>query len=302
MAPTGSNPFPFADPGGSVRLFWDEAVTSFWAMHLSQESDLFMASSTDGREWSQPGRLPVSSSRLDMQPILQRGRRGAHRLAWISSRDADDRKALWTASSRECERWSFPRKIALPLSGQEVAGWRESHTPCLAFTDDGRGGYFIARQGRLFRSDDAIDWSETEELAAGVSPASPLRYSLSLDRLGRLLLLGTPQKQALAIGLWRREAKQKWKSLGLLAKDQAFFGAATRTRDELIPCAFAMNSGIFVVAHAPGRGWSRPILIESHLTKPFHPAIAAVGSGEYVVAYACNEGIVATLCRPSFEW
>ena len=299
LAPPGSHTYLFADQQGRLWLLWDRAVDSYWSMNPSQDSDLFCSTSTSGTRWSTPTRMPVSSSSLDMQPILQQDRYGTYWLVWCSSRDPEDPKWLWIASSEDGAKWSFPRKIALPIVDRDdVARWRETHIPCFAFTIDQHNTLWLIWQGRLFRSEDVKQWTEVEVLRTKQKGPPDnswfgLKHCLIHDGANGLLLLAKPH--GLDIGLWQRKESEGWHYLGVLVEDQAHFGSVAVGNAGDVICVFAKNSGIFLKTYQDRRGWSGQIMIESYLKKPLHPSVASLPDGRCVVAYSCQDGIVTTL-------
>ena len=330
LASAGSYTYLFLDRQGLLWLLWDQAVESDLSMHPSQESDIFCATSTDGADWSNPKRLPVSSSALDMQPILQQDRRGSYWLIWISSRDPKDPKWLWIASSGDGANWSFPRKVVLPISDEhDVDLWRETHVPRFGFTIDLRNTFWLVWQGRLFQSEDAQEWAEVDVLKTKGrerpdNMSTFLEYFLTHDRSNRLLLLASrsvrvplteAERESLIrhdpantsrktrhqyqVTLWRRTADARWQDLGSLAEDCAHPGSIYTTNDGRLYGASARSVGILLRTYSEPEGWSKDLMIESHLPGPFHPSIGNLPGGRWIVAYACKDGIVAAVVDPS---
>jgi len=323
----GSHTYLLADREGRLWLLWDQALKAYWSMNPSQESDLFYATSTDGVNWSTPRRLPVSSSALDMKPILQQDRSGVYWLIWSSSRDPED-PCLWIASSENGLKWSFPRKVVLPITDKhDLARWRETRLPSFAFTIDMRNSFWLIWQGRLFRSEDAEKWTEVEVLKTTGGPdntGAGLNYFLTHDQGNRLLLLAnrlvriplTEEQRSrlvrqdpsyariktrgeLRTALWRRKTRGQWEDLGYLALANTRRCSVGVGKEGQIVAAFGRNNGIFVRTRDQTGKWAQQIMIESHIKNPFHPSVASLPDGRCVVAYSCEDGIVAVVCKPT---
>ena len=295
---SGSHTYLFTDRDGKVWLLWDQAVDAHWSMNPSQESDLFCATSVDGVEWTNPARLTVSSEALDAQPVLQQDRLGTYHLIWSSNRDPEDRNRLWTSSSADGRKWSFPRKVVLPVSDpQDLARWRESRIGRFAFAIDRRNTHWLIWQGRLFQSGDGAKWTEAEVLKTTGKPDNlwfAKEYSLTHDLSNRHLVVTS---KGLSISLWRREREGEWVDEGMACEDQGQCGAVAVNQDGTVACAYARNGGVFLRTHDQRQGWSENLLVESYLKNPFHPSIAALPDGRFVVAFGSKDGIVACVCE-----
>ncbi len=306
LAPPGSHTFLYRDAGDKLWLLWDQAVDAHWSMNPSQESDIFCATSTDGVTWSAPRCLPVSSSSLDMRPILQQDRYGTYWLVWTSSRDPEDPKWLWIASSEDGSKWSFPRKVVVPIADEDdVARWRETHVPCFAFTIDIRNTFWLVWQGHLFRAESGRGWKEVEVLKTKNRGKSDntwpsICYFLSGDKRNCLLLLsdrfvrvGTRGEKQ--IGLWQRNGDGTWLDRGVLTEAHTLSAAISVENQGRTIAAFARSDGIFLRTCDGRHKWSDEVMIESGLKKPFDPSVACLPNGRCVVAYSSQDGVVTVL-------
>jgi TolB-like protein len=315
LADQGSHTYMFADRDRKIWLLWDRAIKSHLSMHPSQESDIYYSVSTDGFNWESPLRAPISSSRLDMKPIIQQTRSGRYWLMWISSRDPKEPKWLWIANSTDGVKWSFPHKVKLPFTNQnDIGRWRESHVPKFAFAIDQKDTFWVTAQGYLFSSEDTHQWTEVELLKTNPEKKpentwSGKCYFLTCGLTDNFFLLNhcfvrvprtdDPDKTngQIRIALWFRDRQGQWKNLGFLdgaATDSGFLSQATPERSVI---TFSRNTGVFLRTYDGDRGWSENILIESYLKDPMHPSVAVLPNGQIVVAYSCKEGIMTKLVK-----
>jgi hypothetical protein len=287
------------------------------------ESNLFCANSGDGGNWSRPRRLPVSSLDCDTTPILQQDRRGVFWLVWVSSRAPKAPKSLWIASSPNGMEWSFPRQIVLPeTKGDDLARWRGTHMPRPAFAIDARNVFWLVWQGWLMRSEDASHWQIDSVLQTG--EYGPQRtasgawgdlhgiwadnmcsksYHLSRAADGLLLVADFHPKDVSQMGpmLWRRGDSQRWEPLGYLNEPpkDAFehAGSAAGRSDGTTLTVTRDNAGLFVREFMVDGSKSEPLCVESYLTKPFHPSVAPLPDGRFLLAFGSKDGLVVTLVQ-----
>jgi hypothetical protein len=304
----------FADRDGKIWLLWDRAVKTHLSMHPSQESDIYYSVSTDGLNWERSQQVPISSSRLDMKPVMQQDRSGTYWLMWVSSRDPEDPKWLWMASSMDGVKWSFPRKVKLPFTNKydDISRWRESHVPQFAFAIDQKDNFWVVAQGYLFCSEDADQWIQVELLKTNPEKEPenmwPGKYYFSTcDRAGNLFLLNhcfvrVPRTDnsdktsgQIRIVLWHRDRQGQWKNLGFLDGASTNSGFLCQATPERSVITFSRNAGVFLRTYEDNQGWSENILIESYVKDPMHPSVAALPNGQIVVAYSCKEGIITKL-------
>jgi len=294
VAGAGGHTYLFSDQQGRIWLLWDGEPEGRWYRYgsLSEELDLFCATSNDGLHWSAPRRLPVSSSALDMCPVLQQDRYGTYWLVWDSSRDPEERCRPWIASSQDGSKWTFPRKLVPPTDA----------TP-FAFTIDSRNTFWLISKGTLFRSLDASQWSQVEVLSTSGKPDDTWvgrGYFLTHDGRSQLLVLTSRWKLKLAV--WRRTVRGRWQDLGTVCEDQANFGSVTADRSGRVGLVFSRNTGIFFRTYDEASGWSEKMMVEVYTNKPTHPSILHLEDGRYLVAYSCKDGIVAAVCElPSVD-
>ena len=301
------------DRAGRIWLLWDELTPSGY-MEVRKESDLFCATSSDGIDWSRPRRLPVSSLACDSNPVLQQDRRGVFWLAWISDRGPEASRNVWMSSSPNGVEWSFPRKLVLPETDKRaLTKWRRStHVPTLAFAIDARNVFWLIRQGSLMRSEDAVTWQVDSELAAkdhkwpnDMRPGD--HYHLRSDASGRLILTSdfrgppgsTPGPMA-----WRRSLAGRWELLGHLSEvpnSRWHGGSAVGQGDGTVLSVAPHGKGLYVREFAAKGPKSEPLCVESHVTKPFSPAITPLPNGRFLVAFGSKEGIVAAVFHPDGE-
>ena len=288
LASDGSNTYLLTDRSGRIWLLWDQVCRDDDLSHLNAESNLFCANSSDGVNWSRPRRLPVSSLDCDTTPILQQDRQGIFWLVWVSSRDPKAPKSLWIASSPNGMEWSFPRKIVLPETEKDdLARWRETHLPRPAFAIDTRNVFWLVWQGWLMRSEDASHWQVDSMLRTSddgwADNMCDKGYHLSSTASGRPLLVANFEpKDASRRGpmLWRRGDGQRWEPLGYLNQppNDAFepSGSAAGRSDGTILAVTQDDARLFVREFMADGSKSKPLCVESYLTRPFHPSVAAI--------------------------
>jgi len=312
VADQGSHTYMFADRDGKIWLLWDRAVKTHLSMHPSQESDIYYSVSIDGLNWESSQRLSISSSRLDMKPIIQQTRSGSYWLMWISSRDPKEPKWLWVANSTDGTKWSFPRKVKLPFTDQDdISRWRESHVTQFAFAIDQKDTFWVIAQGYLFSSEDAHKWTQVELLKTNPEKKPEnmwhASYFLTCDKTDCLILLNNffkyiRQKEnpsnvesKYGIGLWSRDSSGKWNNHEFIDEGYITTFSITEINSNRSVITFSRNAGVFLRTYDGDRGWSENILIESYIKDPMHPSVAALPNGQIVVAYSCKEGIMTKL-------
>ena len=300
VALRGSYPSLLTDRAGRFWLVWDEHDQGS-IMDSNKESSIYCATSPDGLQWSRPRRLPVSSLSCDFAPILRQDRRGVYWLIWISERGPKAEKNLWIASSSNGVEWSFPRKVALPVEVQgNLAGWREGRLPYIAFTIDSRNVFWLIWHGWLLRSDDAAAWQVDAELRTGAN--SPDRvmagehYHLTCDAAGRLVLLTSRHGGSFGAELWRRSLRGDWASIDHLTDGHSYHaGSVACRRDGSMLAVTPHGADLYVHEFGPEGSGCEPVAVESYLSKPYHPAIAPLADGRWLVAFGSSDGIVATV-------
>ena len=225
-------------------------------------------------------------------------------LVWISERGPEAEKNLWIASSANGIEWSFPRKLALPEDVLPGLGrWREGRAPAIAFHIDRRNTFWLAWQGWLLRSDDAVTWQV--DGGPGTEGASPDRFvggrscRLTSDTAGRLLLLANRHTNGdYGTYLWHRSPAGAWKPLTRLADGYNEHVGSAVIRDDGSILAITHHGEDLSVHQLDAEGGQRkPVIVESYLTKPFHPAIVPLTDGRWLVAFGSTEGIIATVFR-----
>ena len=300
VAPRGGYPCLLTDRAGRFWLIWDEHYLG-GIMNSNKESSIYCATSPDGFEWSRPRRLPVSSLGCDFAPILQQDRRGVYWLVWISERGPKAEKNLWIASSSNGVEWSFPRKVALPEQVQhKLAGWRGGRLPYIAFTIDPRNVFWLIWHGWLLRSDDATAWQVECELRTGAkSPDHAMarkHYHLTCDAAGRLVLLTSCHGGYFGAELWRRSHRGQWESVDRLTDQHSNHAGSVACRsDGSILTVTPHGSNLKVHEFDPEGNRLEPVIVESYLSKPFHPAIAPLADGRWLVVFGSSDGIVAAV-------
>jgi len=302
VAPPGSYPCLLSDRSGRFWLVWDEYQRDRYTAN-NKESSLYCATSSDGCQWSSPRRLPVSSLSCDFAPILRQDRHGVYWLVWISERGPKAEKNLWIASSANGVEWSFPRKVALPKEGLgDLAGWRGRGNPCIAFTIGPKNSFWLIWRGWLLRSDDAVTWRVDCALRTGAdSPdhaTGSKDYHLGCDAAGRLLLLTNRKAGSFGAELWRRSHRGDWESIDRFADERVqHVGSAASRDDGSILAVTPYSSDLHVHEIDPEGNRLESVIVETYLTKPFHPAIAPLADNRWLVAFGSTEGIVAAIFR-----
>jgi hypothetical protein len=222
-------------------------------------------------------------------------------LVWISERGSKAEKNLWIASSSNGVEWSFPRKVAMPeeVLG-DLAGWREGRLPCIAFTIDRRNVYWLIWRGWLLRSDDAMTWQVDCALQTGDKHPDlqnvDRHYHLSCDAAGRLLLLANRHGGDRGAELWRRTHRGDWDSVDRLTDKHSYhMGSAACRQDGSILIVTPYRSSLHVHEFDHEGNRLEPVMVESYLSKPFHPAIEPMADGRWLVVFGSSDGIVAAV-------
>ena len=298
------------DHKGKLWLLWDQSgIRPRYMATPKDTSNLFYATSTDGVVWSKPEIFPFSSVELDMHPILQQDGRGTYWLIWISARNVNNPKWLWTCSSKDGLRWSFPHKINLPINNKyDVQNWNKIRAPSFGFTIDGHDNSWLLWQKHLFRSTNGQAWAEVEKLSIqGLNPeyGSPNHYFLAHDRLNRLLLLvkhylyikkDKSEKTRLNIGraLWQRKEQGSWINLVSFPGEMICSGSICKNENGQYIAVYNTLGGVYSRIYSEDKGWSEAIRIKPGGGN--FPSIAPLGNGRYVVAYSSG-GVFATVCE-----
>ena len=293
------------DHKGKVWLLWDQSgINPVYMLTPKDTSNLFYATSTDGVVWSKPKIFSFSSVELDMHPILQQDSRGTYWLIWVSARNVDSPKWLWTCSSKDGLKWSFPHKINLPIDNKyDVQDWNKIRAPSFGFTIDGYDNFWLLWQKRLFRSTDGQAWVEVESVnIRGLDPeyGTPNHFFLTHDRFDTLLLFvkhhlyvkkDDSEKTRLNIGraLWQRKEQGSWINLASFPGGLICSGSICKNENGQYVAAYG---GVSSRVYCRDKGWSEPIAIGGGN----FPSIAPLGNGRYVVAYS-DGGVFATVCE-----
>jgi len=320
--------YEFSEKGGNLNLLldrderlwllWDRAYADGVGQSPSQESRLFYTTSIDGKMWNEPKQLLASLS-MDMRPVLQQSRNGTYWLIWISNRDHKEPQCLWIASSEDGTKWTFPRKIAIPVTETERKTAAGKNYPSFAFTLDKQDTFWLIWQERLFKSTDAQQWKEAEELTS----ANGLQLQTGWDGFGEYLLTGDDNNNLLfaakheeaiitswgsshggKTALWRRGDEAKWKFLGFLDEKytRSFCIIATNTKHTVF-LVDSGNEGLLLRAYDGVSGWSGPRKIDDASDYSSNNAVAAVGENRYICAYCNDERIVVlTLDGVTFDF
>lgn len=307
IAEKGSNTYLYTDQKGKIWILWDQAGLHPWKPHYpAEDSDLYCATSTDGITWSQPKKLSISSSEMDMKPILQQDGRGAYWLVWCSNRDPDEPKWLWVSSSADGVKWAFPWKINLPIEIQmDPKLWRELVYSAHSFSIDMEGNFWLIWQRRLLKSVDMKNWMQTEVFSNWFDAGKPFRTAnfLCHDYGNRLLVLasnfkrikrndGSGRTRGLSTRtVWQRNEDGTWKNLGDIADDHLLSASLTTSHSRYV-VAYSCHKGIFLKSFDSNVGWSQKLQIESYISEPAFPSITVLPNGQTVVAYSCQEGII----------
>jgi len=98
--------YHWSEPG---FLLDESAIRIVWA----RKGDLWTSTSADGENYSPPERLPmpISSAWLERGPRCMRDESGRYVLAFISDRDGQHLRYLYTAWSRDFVHWSEPARV-----------------------------------------------------------------------------------------------------------------------------------------------------------------------------------------------
>jgi TolB-like protein len=309
VAEKGSNTYLYTDRKGKIWLLWDQAGLHSWKSHQPDEkSDLYYSASTDGTSWSQPQKLSVSSSEMDMKPILQQDSKGIYWLVWCSHRDPDESGWLWISSSLDGAKWSFPRKIDLPADIQMAPMWKEAMYLPHFFSIDMEENFWLIWQCSLLKSVDMKTWTQVDIFSRSYDKEKPFRTAgfLCHDSANRLLALssnykriprndGTGRTRGISTQtLWLQREEGMWKNLGDLADDHLLDVSLT-TNHGLYVVAYSTHKGIFLKSFDSNIGWSQEFQIESYISEPAFPSVTVLHDGQIVVSYSCKEGIITKL-------
>jgi len=324
----GSDTYLFRDMHGTVWLLWDTAVYDYNGPTPSEESDLFCSTSTDGVKWTEPRKLSLSSSVLDMRPILQQDPRGAYWLVWCSSRDTSDRNRLWISRSDDGLKWSFPRKINLPgMAPDDLLYWHSTARVNYAFAIDSLNRFWIRVGSMLYRSEDGNQWTVVSKMdVIGPVRGGALYPNLHLafDSENNVLTCSRISKPAEGPvltdqpgHLWKLVNGAKWKDLGPVTDIEPYWVSMTRDTSGRILFAISQPEyfkpryengrirggqigpqAVFLRTFDERLGWSQPVAVERWPHEPFHASVAALGDGRAVIAYSCQDGITTVVCNP----
>jgi len=298
---TASHPRLLVDGANRIWCVWDQSIRGEQAEQPSLPSDLWAATSPDGTAWSRPRRLPVSSTALDMQPVLQQDREGTYWLVWLSDRDPEDPKRPWIASSADGRQWSFPRKVDLPVIDKvEARQWRQLHAPRHAFLIDPDGTFWIVWRWRLYRSEDGKRWTDVDWFRRISAIPQDASYGLVPDAQGRLLLSVCTDRPSRG-SLWRREGLGRWTRAARFSKPRRTrWAGMDRTSDGGWVVAYQSN-GIWLRTCDAAGSWAPPVRIAANdgPNRHYHPTLAMLPGGKCIVAYASPKGLMAHLCNPT---
>jgi hypothetical protein len=290
VADKGSNIYLYTDRKGKIWLLWDDSGIMPTKMnHPSESADIYCATSHDGVEWSPPQRLSVSSSEMDMKPILQQDSKGIYWIVWCSHRDPDEPKWLWISSSMDGAKWSFPRKIDLPADIQMGFLWKEVMYLPHSFSIDMEGNFWLIWQCSLLKSVDMKTWTQVDVFSRLFDMEKPFRTAgfLCHDYVNRLLVLARNQ-------LWLQREDGMWKNLGDIANNR-ILGISLATSHSLYVIAYTTYKGIFLKSFDSSIGWSQEFQIESYISEPAFPSVTVLPDGQIVLSYSCKEGIITKL-------
>jgi hypothetical protein len=200
--------------------------------------------------------------------------------------------------------------------------WRETHLPRPAFAIDERNVFWLVWQGWLMRSDDASHWQVDSVLRTGEYGATRTSdggwgdndgiwadnmcnkgYYLSPAAGGLLLVAEFEPKDVSPTGamLWRRGGGQRWEPLGYLNSPPKYAsgppGASAYRSDGAIVTITTSNAGIYLREFMADGSKSEPVCVDSYWTAPFHPSVAPLPDGRFLVAFGSKDGLVATVLQ-----
>jgi len=285
VARHASSPNLFFDRDGDLWLCWDEA------RFQGEESDIcFSVSSDGGRTWGEPRMSPVSALGLDTHPVLQQDRYGTYWLAWCSSRDISDPKALWISSSPDGYRWRHPGKVVLPDSQNR----RFKGGPPFAFAIDPKNVFWIACWRRLWHSSDGKTWS--------LSASSEVRFAGSPGRFhagaGGLTAVGVEDKHILMCTSLDGES---WSVSSVIGSSCRSIDNCVFAKDAYGNCVFFVKPYLWSCRlKRAGGELSPPYPFERYRIKPFDPHIAVSPTGDWAMAYSSEEGLFTAIARNPF--
>jgi len=285
-------------------VYWLMWISERGSKARSQPSNSRMYSPSAVTAWSQSSngsRYSPSAAPRTQTPVFSANGTGTVP-ATLDARPGSSRN-LWIASSSNGVEWSFPRKVALP---EEVLGkldsWREGRVPYIAFTIDRRNVFWLIWHGWLLRSDDAESWQVDCELRTGAKIPdhgnAGKHYHLTSDDAGRLLLLTNRHGGDWGAELWRRSHRGDWESVDRLTDEHSrHMGSVACRQDGSILAVTPYRSDLHVHEFDHEGNGSEPVIVETYLSKPFHPAIAPLPDNRWLVAFGSTEGIVAAIFR-----
>ncbi len=111
-----------------------------------EDADLFLTRSRDGKTWSRPERIPVSSAVGDSDPTMAVLPDGRTMLAWTSERRGAGTSDVYMSTSRDAKKWSKPVRLGINpqhLKGMEAGGSPKGghvtfHKPVISVDSAGR--------------------------------------------------------------------------------------------------------------------------------------------------------------------
>jgi TolB-like protein len=297
----------YTDHQGTIWLLWDQAgVRPGRRDPPSGSSDIYCATSPDGVSWSQPRKLPISSSELDMKPSLQQDPQGLYWLIWCSSRDADSPQSLWMASSSDGVKWSFPNKVPIQFTtffdNKKLEDLIENH---YAYSIDREGQFQISWLAHYYTSSDGRTWHEDSLPFRDPKPVNNLLFnpeSMTHDDTNQLMFLQIRSKQLdqkrniTTRILWHQQENQDWINLGDMGEDDILNASLAAGRGRCV-VAYSSLEGIFVKEYKRTKGWSNRSQIESYLKNPVYPSVTVLPNGNASIAYSCKDGVVVKLIK-----
>jgi hypothetical protein len=237
----------------------------------------------------------------DTAPIFQQDRHGVYWLVWVSKRGAKAQRDIWMASSPDGVEWSFRRKVEVPQKMVDsLAGWRHGRTLSVAFSIDHQNVFWMIVRGWLLKSDDGVTWRIDSELSTGGTQPDHVNtnkyYHLSNGPGDRQLIMTNRQGTSRGAELWGRTSGGVWKPIDQMTEKYLENAGTSAFRSYRSMVAVTSHgSDLYVHKFDEAGDPIEPVIVESYLTKPYHPALTPLPDGRWLVAFGSNDGIVAAV-------
>jgi len=269
------------DAEGRHWIVFNDQCGSDLVAPTGGDADLWISSSPDGRWWSRPERLPVSSDGHDFHPWLMVDQQRNLRLVWASMRRGDRNFEILTSISRDGASWSVPRLCKLKQSFGSVEEADKERRKglswgnyCPRIVQDKDGRYWMAYLSfvgvpggsdeptgcpLVACSDDGFNWQEQPEIQGISATRGPLSFVQGSD--GSLNLSGVWGKELRVTSLQRGGPSWQARSLGLGPEKIRWPNLSVDREGNFYLAYHGINGRLTVIASRNAERWSGPQLV-----------------------------------------